>query len=124
MLAFITFGIIALSFVLATVFKFKFVAKKKCLLGRHVIVTQNNVVFFSSDLYFLFFQVTGGSSGIGKCIALEAAKIGANVTIVARNENRLRSALEEIKGKCSDKNQKCNYLSGILCVKYLNTIST
>ncbi|XP_026817902.1 3-ketodihydrosphingosine reductase [Rhopalosiphum maidis] len=99
MLAFITFGIITLSFVLATIFKFKFVAKKKCLLGRHVIVT-------------------GGSSGIGKCIAIEAAKIGANVTIVARNENRLRSALEEIKGKCSDKNQKFNYLSVDLAGDY------
>lgn len=59
-----------------------------------------------------FFQVTGGSSGIGKCIALEAAKIGANVTIVARNENRLRSALEEIKGQCLNNDQKFNYLSG------------
>jgi len=43
---------------------------------------------------------------------LEAAKIGANVTIVARNENRLRSALEEIKGQCLNNDQKFNYLSG------------
>jgi 3-dehydrosphinganine reductase len=57
-------------------------------------------------------QITGGSSGIGKCIAMEAAKIGANVTIVARNENRLLSSLEEIKSQCLYHNQKFNYLSG------------
>lgn len=99
MLAFITFGVIVLSFVLAAVFKHKFIAKKKCLLGRHVIIT-------------------GGSSGIGKCIALEAAKIGANVTIVARNENRLRSTLKEIKGQCLNNNQKFNYLSVDLAGDY------
>jgi len=113
MLAFITFGVIVLSFVLAAVFKHKFIAKKKCLLGRHVIVTQNSFAFFSGELNFLFFQITGGSSGIGKCIALEAAKIGANVTIVARNENRLRSTLNEMKGQCLNNNQKFNYLSGM-----------
>ncbi|XP_025205163.1 3-ketodihydrosphingosine reductase isoform X2 [Melanaphis sacchari] len=99
MIAFISFGIIVLSFVLATIFKHKFIAKKKCLLGRHVIVT-------------------GGSSGIGKCIALEAAKIGANVTIVARNKNRLCSALDEIKEQCSGNNQRFNYLSVDLAGDY------
>jgi len=72
---------------------------------------------------FIFFQVTGGSSGIGKCIAMEAAKLGANVSIVARNEDRLRSALEEIKGQCSMNDQKFNYLSGTVCVKYLDSIA-
>lgn len=32
------------------------------------------------------FQITGGSSGIGKEIAIEAVKHGANVTLLARNE--------------------------------------
>ncbi|XP_016663454.1 3-ketodihydrosphingosine reductase isoform X2 [Acyrthosiphon pisum] len=104
MFALITSGVLALSLVLVTVLKYKFIAKKKCLLGRHVIVT-------------------GGSSGIGKCIALEAAKIGANVTIVARNENRLRSALEEIKGQCSYNDQKFNYLSVDLAGDY-NMVKT
>ena len=31
------------------------------------------------------FQITGGSSGIGKALALEAARQGASVTIMARN---------------------------------------
>ena len=34
----------------------------------------------------LCFQVTGGSSGIGKEVAIEAVKRGANVTLLARNE--------------------------------------
>ncbi|XP_015366557.1 PREDICTED: 3-ketodihydrosphingosine reductase [Diuraphis noxia] len=99
MFALITSGVLALSFVLAAVLKYKFIAKKKSLLGRHVLVT-------------------GGSSGIGKCIALEAAKIGANVTIVARNESRLLSALEEIKGQCLNNDQKFKYLSVDLAGDY------
>jgi len=55
MLAFITFGVIVLSFVLAAVFKHKFIAKKICLLGRHVIVTQNGFAFSPGVLIFLFF---------------------------------------------------------------------
>ena len=38
------------------------------------------LVFFSYN-----FQITGGSSGIGKALALEAARQGASVTIMARN---------------------------------------
>lgn len=34
---------------------------------------------------FCLFQVTGGSSGIGKALAIKLAKCGANVTIIARN---------------------------------------
>ena len=41
--------------------------------------------------------VTGGSSGIGKCIALEAAKRGiSEVVIIARNPQRLEAAKQEI----------------------------
>lgn len=39
------------------------------------------------DLLTLFnFQVTGGSSGIGKCIAIECYRQGAFITLVARDE--------------------------------------
>ncbi|XP_054579659.1 3-ketodihydrosphingosine reductase isoform X3 [Eptesicus fuscus] len=41
--------------------------------------------------------VTGGSSGIGKCIAIECYKQGAFITLVARNEERLLQAKKEIE---------------------------
>jgi NAD(P)-dependent dehydrogenase (short-subunit alcohol dehydrogenase family) len=40
--------------------------------------------------------VTGGSLGIGKAIALELAREGVDVAIVARNEQRLAAAAREI----------------------------
>ncbi|KAL5273474.1 KDSR family protein [Megaselia abdita] len=49
-------------------------SKEKSLYGKHVVVT-------------------GGSSGIGLNIATECAKRGANVTIIARNENTLNAAI-------------------------------
>ena len=33
----------------------------------------------------LFMQITGGSMGIGKALALESARRGASITIMARN---------------------------------------
>ncbi|XP_062986349.1 3-ketodihydrosphingosine reductase [Elgaria multicarinata webbii] len=41
--------------------------------------------------------VTGGSSGIGKSIAIECFKQGAFITLIARNENRLTEAKKEIE---------------------------
>ena len=48
-----------------------------CLKGRHVLIT-------------------GGSKGIGKEVAKEFAKRGANVTIFARNPQQLSEACQEI----------------------------
>lgn len=42
-------------------------------------------------------MITGGSSGIGKHVAIEAAKRGAHVTIIARDEKKLLAAVEEIR---------------------------
>lgn len=56
-------------------------------------------------------QVTGGSSGIGKCVAIEAAKAGANVTIVARDTSKLKTAVEEIGKYTIFKDQRIHYLS-------------
>ncbi|VCW68617.1 unnamed protein product, partial [Gulo gulo] len=42
-------------------------------------------------------EVTGGSSGIGKCIAIECYKQGAFITLVARNEDKLLQAKKEIE---------------------------
>lgn len=61
---------------------------------------------------YLFHQVTGGSSGIGKCVAILAAKYGAHVTIIARDVQKLEVARNEIIRACKNKNvQKVEYLS-------------
>jgi 3-oxoacyl-[acyl-carrier protein] reductase len=40
--------------------------------------------------------VCGSTQGIGKAIAIELAQLGANVTLAARNEDKLRTALEDL----------------------------
>ncbi|KAF6210612.1 hypothetical protein GE061_013719 [Apolygus lucorum] len=44
--------------------------------------------------------ITGGSSGIGKSFACEAARKGANVTLVARDKDKLKAAELEVKKCC------------------------
>lgn len=61
------------------IFTYDFFTKKKTEVnGAHVVVT-------------------GGSSGIGKAVAIKLAKCGANITILARNMVRLEEALKEVK---------------------------
>ncbi|XP_014209070.1 3-ketodihydrosphingosine reductase [Copidosoma floridanum] len=55
--------------------------------------------------------VTGGSSGIGKCVAILAAQEGANVIIIARNLEKLTMAQSEILEACRDK--KTQQIEGI-----------
>lgn len=43
--------------------------------------------------------VTGASSGIGRAIAIETSKMGATVTITARNEDRLRETHALMSGE-------------------------
>jgi 3-oxoacyl-[acyl-carrier protein] reductase len=43
--------------------------------------------------------VCGSSQGIGKAAAMELAKLGATVTLIARNDARLRSAVADLPGK-------------------------
>lgn len=43
--------------------------------------------------------VTGASSGIGKSVAQECAKCGAQLVLTARNEERLKATLESLEGK-------------------------
>lgn len=62
----------------------KCTAITKSLKGKHVVIT-------------------GGSSGIGKSVGKLAAKLGAHVTILARDAKKLESALEEIISTCSEK---------------------
>lgn len=51
--------------------------------------------------------VCGSSAGIGKASALEMASLGANITLIARNEAKLKKALEELPHK---EGQQHNYL--------------
>jgi len=61
-----------------------------------------------------FFQsaiITGGSSGIGLAIAELAAAGGSDVCILARNEERLKTAGERIKARFVREDQKAEYIS-------------
>lgn len=66
-------------------------------------------------------QVTGGSSGIGKSLAIEAAKRGAHVTIVARDPNKLQTAKDEITRACQKPTQLVNTIPSMLlcCMFYI-----
>lgn len=63
--------------------------------------------------------VTGGSSGIGKCMAILAAKKGANVTIIARNVQNLEKAKQEIlQARKNKETQRVEYLSLDIATDY------
>ncbi|XP_034829353.1 3-dehydrosphinganine reductase [Maniola hyperantus] len=56
--------------------------------------------------------ITGGSSGIGKAIASEAAKLGAHVTIIGRDLQKLILAVSDISAHCKPySGQKIQYAS-------------
>lgn len=55
--------------------------------------------------------ITGGSSGIGKSAAILAANRGANVTILARDEEKLKLAELEVKNACTSQEQQVRYFS-------------
>jgi 3-dehydrosphinganine reductase len=86
--------------------------KKKIINGKHVCITGKiRVNKFSEkaapkDFYFL-----GGSSGIGLHLAINAVKLGANVTVFARNEKKLQEAVEEIRSHKISPRQKVEYKS-------------
>ncbi|MBK8429524.1 MAG: SDR family NAD(P)-dependent oxidoreductase [Lewinellaceae bacterium] len=49
-----------------------------------------------TDLQHKNALVGGSSKGIGKAVALELAALGANVTLLARNEAALKTVLSEL----------------------------
>lgn len=58
------------------------------------------------DLRKLNALVCGSSKGIGKACALELASLGANVTLIARSEGKLKEVLSQLD---TSKAQKHNY---------------
>lgn len=46
--------------------------------------------------------VTGGSSGIGKTIAINFAQMGADIGLMARSEDKLKDVVSQIKSKGQD----------------------
>ncbi|KAG1055401.1 hypothetical protein G6F43_002648 [Rhizopus delemar] len=55
--------------------------------------------------------ITGGSTGLGKALAIELAKVGADICIIARRVKELEAAAEEIKAHCINKSQQVVYIS-------------
>ena len=54
--------------------------------------------------------VCGSTQGIGKSIAIELAEFGANVTLVARNEEALKIVLAELDKTKNQKHQYFHYV--------------
>jgi NAD(P)-dependent dehydrogenase (short-subunit alcohol dehydrogenase family) len=61
------------------------------------IFTGVEIMINPMDLNGKNVMVTGASSGIGKGIAIFLSKLGANVIMVARNEQRLKDAYNELE---------------------------
>jgi len=61
--------------------------------------------------------ITGGSSGIGKATAQLLATLGANLTIIARNQITLDQAKKEIEAVKLSQNQKIFSLSADVSVR-------
>src|ERR1051326_5391442 len=51
--------------------------------------------------------VCGSTQGIGKASAIEISKLGTNVTLVARDENKLKEVIKELD---TTKSQTHNYI--------------
>jgi pyruvate/2-oxoglutarate dehydrogenase complex dihydrolipoamide dehydrogenase (E3) component len=70
-------SLIGLDFLISWIWRNVFFRRTKSLKGKHVLIT-------------------GGSKGIGKEVAKEFVRRGANVSILARNPQQLSEACQEI----------------------------
>lgn len=69
--------------------------------------------------------VTGASSGIGKSIAIECSKMGANLVIIGRNEGRLNETFSLLHGEghtlySIDLNEECAVMELVNILPELN----
>lgn len=88
--------------------------KPKDISGRHCVITGkggNISLEFFNAFVVNSKQIPGGSQGIGLGVAIECAKRGADVTIIARNVAALEKAKSEIKANCKKNSQKIEYYS-------------
>ncbi|THZ19557.1 NAD(P)-binding protein [Aureobasidium pullulans] len=81
------------------------------VIGLFVIVVASGMMgFFSSKQHFPVegrtVLLTGGSSGMGKALAKKLAGQGANVCIVARNQQKLDETIDYIKSHAKFPNQR------------------
>lgn len=73
------------------------------------LLLEKKIVY--KDLKKKHVVVTGGSSGIGKAVAIEAAKLGAHVTIIGRDIPKLILSVTEITSHCTPySGQKIQYV--------------
>lgn len=56
----------------------------------------NKICFMNLDLTGKNAIVCGSTQGIGKATAIELAKLGANITLIARNEEKLKGVQSEL----------------------------
>lgn len=55
------------------------------------------------------YMITGGNSGIGKCIAMDIAKRGGTVHLVCRNKKSAQDAQTEIQKATGNSVQNINF---------------
>ncbi len=51
--------------------------------------------------------ICGSTAGIGKATAMELANLGANITLIARNEEKLKKVISELP---NNQGQNHNYM--------------
>lgn len=73
---------------------------KKAIKPQTIIYSPVSVLNESKQLKDRNIVITGGSSGIGKAIAIACANRGADVIIIGRNEIELKSVKDIIGSQC------------------------
>ena len=65
--------------------------------------------------------ITGGSSGIGRDMAIYLSKLGYNVILVSKDENKLKSVIKSIKGSSY---YVCDISSKEECIRLYNKVKS
>ncbi|CAI9715888.1 3-ketodihydrosphingosine reductase [Octopus vulgaris] len=105
-------------------------------MGIFFVIIPISILILTIVLHFMFrsktirnihgyhIVVTGGSSGIGKSVALYVASKGANVTLLARNQERLQNVADEVQKCFIDEQQKVVTASVDLSKSYQDVENT